>query len=688
MNAVESTIKPQVDDMNVKRTSLLVGPSGQLVDVMYDKLVDHIKELPEATIAKISSSRKLARLTIGQLVELMTDVCDEMGRRSCRAEQEPHLDIKLEYSPKRNQARQKLADLTSHRFSQLIVCTVAELERRFPSLKQLRMESQASGLAGSRKGSRLDEQFEQLERSLASMPELSNESYKLTNAVSVMQLSQVIEASTTPSTMDALSVTTLNTPKTLVEPITLAVDCVKEEPHVSCHLRNSHVQQPCSIDERQLKGQTFNFDCLDSLIKDLNAMIGHEQSSEIEQLKQRHALELASLKEYTKSLEEQILPAKNQEIARVTARVEELEGRLAMARREHASCTAKLSAKDALIEEQAALIKTLQSSYMDLQNKLSCSALVRGEAFQSAQKTSGIASSVGVFAATWSAFSKIHEGTVRLFETPSASFTERLTALKDACNLTQKLSHDVDQLISRLDTERMPWITTDIEVVFGAKTQCLQTLSYCLVCCKDMGSGTVHNVSPQMLTAIVDLARCFRALVDAAELVASRAQIPSSPVSNQSIGDCSGPVNIGEPVANFIELVKSRFTRSSVAFASLRVFLEEKVKSGNGPFDPSEVNGKLRQSVADALAAAFEVVKVGCKAIDSLGPDKAATSKVENFLTTLAEGTRTLHILTLDYSRISTDEIPRMEAIFACQLLCSAFYDLNQVCIALESSDL
>lgn len=693
MNALETAgsgaaLDLQSGEKVMKRGSLLGGPAGLLVDLMYDKLVDHIKGLREDIGAKVSSSRKLARLTIGQLSELLTDVCDEMGRRACRAETEPFLDIKLEYSPKRNQARQKLADLTPHRFSQLIISVVAELERRFPELRRSRSELQVAGpSAEPPSGPRLDEQFEQLDRSLASLPEISLSSYRLHGAPSIPNMGATTLE--TPSTTEASSAATLSTPKTLTEPIALAVDNAKgERPGIICEARNSLMQKR-SLDERLRCGQTFNFDCLDSLIKDLNAMIGHEQTSEIEQLKQRHAQELASLKEYTKNLEEQVLSAKNHEIARLTARAEELEGRLAMARREHAACAAKVAAKDALIEEQAMLIKTLQTSYMELQNKLASSALVRGDDHQPAQASSmnaGIASSVGVFAATWSAFSKVHEATVRLFENPSISFTERLTALKDACSLTQKLSRDVDHLVSRLDTERMPWISGDIEAVFAAKTKCLQTLSYCLVCCKDMGCGKVHNVDPQMLTAIVDLARYFRALVDAAELVASRAQFPSSPTLPKASSKRESKItaHLDEQISNFVRLVKSRFTRTSVALGSLRVFLEDKNKSEGVSY--IELSGKLRQSIADALASAIEVVQMGHQVLPHLKPGHSAD--VENYLSTLAEGARRLQLCIVDGSSITTDEGARTEAICACKILCSAYYDLNKACISLESPEL
>jgi hypothetical protein len=97
-----------------------------------------------------------------QFTELSTDVYDELMRRlsngrsgvgewqptrarariacalaegrPCRAEM-PHLAVREEFHPKRNQARQKLATLPKTRFKDLSSDVFFELERRFPELR-------------------------------------------------------------------------------------------------------------------------------------------------------------------------------------------------------------------------------------------------------------------------------------------------------------------------------------------------------------------------------------------------------------------------------------------------------------------------------------------------------------------------------------------------------------------------
>ncbi|KAI0463469.1 hypothetical protein LJB42_002464 [Komagataella kurtzmanii] len=74
---------------------------------------------------------KLLRYSRGQFCELCTDVYDEMKRRNDRTNQEPdHLLPKMTFHPKRNQARKILSSLTFARFTDLVMDTVSEIERR------------------------------------------------------------------------------------------------------------------------------------------------------------------------------------------------------------------------------------------------------------------------------------------------------------------------------------------------------------------------------------------------------------------------------------------------------------------------------------------------------------------------------------------------------------------------------
>lgn len=74
---------------------------------------------------------KLLRLTGLQLIELSTDVYDELKRRQ-DPRAPPNLPPENSFHPKRNQARQKLSSLSSERFQSLATDVFTELGRRFP----------------------------------------------------------------------------------------------------------------------------------------------------------------------------------------------------------------------------------------------------------------------------------------------------------------------------------------------------------------------------------------------------------------------------------------------------------------------------------------------------------------------------------------------------------------------------
>lgn len=74
---------------------------------------------------------KLLRLTGVQLIELSTDVYDELKRRQ-DPNPPPSLPPENSFHPKRNQARQKLSSLSAERFQSLATDVYTELGRRFP----------------------------------------------------------------------------------------------------------------------------------------------------------------------------------------------------------------------------------------------------------------------------------------------------------------------------------------------------------------------------------------------------------------------------------------------------------------------------------------------------------------------------------------------------------------------------
>ena len=86
-----------------------------------DENVDATCNTPKKTLNKLSEN---------QFEELATDIQDEVKRRTS-PENIFFLQVRADYHPKRNQARQKLATLPDKRFKSLAIDVMIELEQRF-----------------------------------------------------------------------------------------------------------------------------------------------------------------------------------------------------------------------------------------------------------------------------------------------------------------------------------------------------------------------------------------------------------------------------------------------------------------------------------------------------------------------------------------------------------------------------
>ncbi|KDN47169.1 hypothetical protein K437DRAFT_267943 [Tilletiaria anomala UBC 951] len=129
--------RPRPDTEEIKRTGRL----------HYEELLRFLRShLAKAELGgpRSNARDKLTRLSKQQFAELSTDVYDELMRRQANARNpnadpathQPHLAVRDEFHPKRNQARQKLATLPKTRFKDLGSDVFFELERRFPELKE------------------------------------------------------------------------------------------------------------------------------------------------------------------------------------------------------------------------------------------------------------------------------------------------------------------------------------------------------------------------------------------------------------------------------------------------------------------------------------------------------------------------------------------------------------------------
>ncbi|KAL9937667.1 hypothetical protein V8E36_003212 [Tilletia maclaganii] len=150
------------------------GPSGAeqrdvraTAEIHYRDLLGFLQShLAKAQTRPRSTAReKLTRLSKQQFTELSTDVYDELVRRQKALSTAPngqspggpalglippHLEVRPEFHPKRNQARQKLATLPKTRFKDLASDVFFELERRFPEFaEKYRLEAAAAARRAS-----------------------------------------------------------------------------------------------------------------------------------------------------------------------------------------------------------------------------------------------------------------------------------------------------------------------------------------------------------------------------------------------------------------------------------------------------------------------------------------------------------------------------------------------------------
>ncbi|PWN28947.1 hypothetical protein BDZ90DRAFT_134968 [Jaminaea rosea] len=135
--------------------------------VHYQELLNFLRShlAKDQTGPRSNAREKLTRLSKQQFTELSTDVYDELMRRLTNAREQstssnPHLAVRDEFHPKRNQARQKLATLPKTRFKDLSSDVFFELERRFPELKE---EFRPDAIAREREAAAAQKQREEQE---------------------------------------------------------------------------------------------------------------------------------------------------------------------------------------------------------------------------------------------------------------------------------------------------------------------------------------------------------------------------------------------------------------------------------------------------------------------------------------------------------------------------------------------
>ncbi|KAJ3255908.1 hypothetical protein HK103_005824 [Boothiomyces macroporosus] len=94
-----------------------------------DSDVTEVKPVPVALLNRFN------QLSLDALLDSSKDVADEIYRRTHDSKTMLHLPVRMDFSAKRNQVRQKLATFQTDRFKEFVVQLMMEIEKRYPETK-------------------------------------------------------------------------------------------------------------------------------------------------------------------------------------------------------------------------------------------------------------------------------------------------------------------------------------------------------------------------------------------------------------------------------------------------------------------------------------------------------------------------------------------------------------------------
>jgi hypothetical protein len=189
-------------------------------------------------------------------------------------------------------------------------------------------------------------------------------------------------------------------------------------------------------------------------------------------------------------------------------------------------------------------------------------------------------------------------------------------------------------------------------------------------------SGKV-NLDREVREAVSQLARHVRGLVDAAELVASRAQVPSSPIAAQKseeLQSLQNDLTVERHFEHLRLLICDKLEQTMAAFHSLRNFVEG--QSVQNPHLLIELPDRMKSHFDEALARTNEIQQT-CHALVS---QRDAPANLAKHLASLDDATKKLQLTVLSGTGILADECSQQETINACRTINSSLREL-QLCV-------
>lgn len=276
-------------------------------------LVDHLNcsGVSIAVSPLDGSDGKLSKLVPRHLMELASDMCDELDRRDMGSS--APLPAKPELSTKRNNARIRMADFNGEKLNNLILDVVQEIDRRkiTPTVqKSLEEDTRKRG---------------------SSISTESTNNYHNSPINSKKVKSAVSELRTA-------------------------------DPVSSAQAKNISLAG----------GMCSGFNSLNAIIEDLGSLIDNDSDENFSELKQKYEAEISNLKQTISKYETSIIPEKNREISKLMARIEETELINSHLRKELSSMNDKLSCQETIINDQKLVYHTIKEAIENIQNQISC----------------------------------------------------------------------------------------------------------------------------------------------------------------------------------------------------------------------------------------------------------------------------------------------------------------------------
>lgn len=328
--------------------SSAIPPASQenLVDQLNDEekniilsyfrvLVDHLNCSGISTTAAPSdgSAGKLSKLSPRHLMELASDMCDELDRRE-NGSSSP-LPSKPELTTKRNNARIRMADFNSEKLNNLILDVVQEIDRRdiiTPAPKPVEEDVKKRRTSVS------------IDSARASHPSPINS--KKSKAI--------------------------------------GTEVKVTENFNSAQGKNTSFSG----------GMCSGIDSLNAMIEDLGSLIDNDDNHQFDELKQKYEAEISNLKQLISKYESAIIPEKNREISKLMTRIEETELINTRLRKELSTLNDQLSCQETIIQDQKLAYETVKEALDDIQHQISNRAVNSNEASRNAARIELVTSNV------------------------------------------------------------------------------------------------------------------------------------------------------------------------------------------------------------------------------------------------------------------------------------------------------